>query len=221
MDNKMIYGLPYALITTVACWLGRTLLPLRKAELDIVADKIKKCGAKKVLDYGCNTGHFTNRLVSELRIEAVGCDINEYAIRIARKYYPNVAFHPIDQRFIENNQNTFDVIVLSHVLEHIHNRDEVLGIIRSLLKAGGAVFIIVPQERIRGDATIPQLLWNLLTLNFVNPHVVKLKAADIARLCDKSGLRIEDSIYTNYFFPRLSKEPRFNSWSLVTTAVAK
>jgi 2-polyprenyl-3-methyl-5-hydroxy-6-metoxy-1,4-benzoquinol methylase len=104
------------------------------------------------------------------------------------------------------------------VLEHIRDRESFLDRLSRLLKNGGKLIIAVPQERIRGDATVFQILFNAVVGRLENPHVVTLTYKEVQDLLHKAGFRITDRAYTNYFFPARSPTRKVYSWSLVMVA---
>ncbi len=44
-------------------------------------------------------------------------------------------------------ENFFDVIIMSHVIEHLHNGDEVLRLLLNKLKSGGFIYVEFPSKR--------------------------------------------------------------------------
>jgi len=215
----MKYGKGYSMIMDFTGYLGRTVLFFRQTELDYILNLLEDQHNKKILDYGCNTGYIAHKIKCCAPDNKVyGVDINEFAIKRAKAKYKNIEFSVIDDNFIDNN---FDVIIISHVLEHIRNRKAFMNNIAKMLSKKGKVIIAVPQERIRGDATPVQLLYNLVTLHFENPHVVKLDYDAIKQLLNEDGLIVEDKLYTNFFYPLKSKSRKIHSGGLVVVASKK
>jgi 2-polyprenyl-3-methyl-5-hydroxy-6-metoxy-1,4-benzoquinol methylase len=169
---------------------------------------------QKILDYGCGSGHFTNRIKnSKPSCTVIGADINAYAINYARQRYNNIIFLNPDDHLFE--QEDFDIIIVSHLLEHIHDREEFLQKVLCLLKKGGKIIISVPQERIRGDGTLFTIFINALRGIFINPHVVKLVYEDLSTLMAKVNVKTQSKIYTNYLYPFISDTRKWHSFSLV------
>lgn len=218
----MKYGLSYTLITRTTGFLARTILHYRKTELNHINGLLTNKEKLRVLDYGCNSGYFLNIIAQKYpssNFDLCGADINQYALNYARKKYPNFTFFEINNEFF--NQERFDVIILSHVLEHIKDRDSFFMNFKRLLKKEGTLIIAIPQERIRGDCTIIQLLYNYLRLRFENPHVVKLNYSDLEELLGKNGFCIQEPVYTHFLYPFKSDHRRLDSWSLVVEAKLK
>jgi 2-polyprenyl-3-methyl-5-hydroxy-6-metoxy-1,4-benzoquinol methylase len=81
---------------------------------------------ERVLDIGCGSGAVAYSIVSECRATVVGIDIQPENIKIAQEKYkhPNLSFRVGDALLLENEK--FDVVVLSNVLEHLPHRDQFL-----------------------------------------------------------------------------------------------
>jgi len=213
----MRYGLAYTLISRTTAFLYRTLLHCKRAELDYIFGLLKNKKNKKIIDYGCNEGYLTNAIKKMNPMnEVCGADINEYALKSAKKRYKGIKFYKTDN--VSFKKKRFDIAVISHVLEHIKEREKFMEELSQILSENNEIIIAVPQERIRGDATALTLLYNCIKLNFENPHVDKLDYNDIKDLLSKKGYKINDKIYSNYLPPFKSKKRKIHSWSLVVHA---
>jgi len=110
-----------------------------------VADRTSK-QTLTVLDYGCGTGDYITFPLARAGYKVFGVDIHEPSILEARRRYalPNLTFRTgyVQDLLIEGL--SFDVIVCSEVLEHLHNPSELLASLRRLLRPGGALIITTP-----------------------------------------------------------------------------
>lgn len=119
---------------------------------------VKKIGALKpttgrILDFGCYTGGLLSRL--DKRYDRFGVEINSSAADTAARLsdariWPGMESIPADLRF--------DVIVLSDVIEHVHNPSELIDRLAHLLAEDGVIIITT------GDAENP--LWNVFGANW-------------------------------------------------------
>ena len=216
----MKYGLGYYFITKyVTTFLGRRVFYFRQVESDYMLEFIENDGSK-ILDLGCNDGFFANVIKNQNpSCKVYGADINECALNLAKKRYPEIKFYKIGADFYKKKK--FNVIIVSHVLEHIRDRKNFLRNISNILTKRGKLLLAVPQERIRGDMTILQWLYNLLRGSFENPHVVKLKYKDVKTLFKQVGLKPTNKIYANCISPFKSKTKKIHSMSLVVIASKK
>jgi 2-polyprenyl-3-methyl-5-hydroxy-6-metoxy-1,4-benzoquinol methylase len=213
----MKYGLLYTMVTRTTGLLSRTVFHFRKTEIDHMVNQLKKLKNKKILDYGCNTGYLLYKIHKKNPHNRLyGADINKHALNYARNNYSKFTF--FDAKTELFNKEKFDVIIISHVLEHIKDRPKFMKDIANMLNENGKLIIAIPQERIRGDATIFQIIFNAFMLRFENPHVVNLKFKDLKKLLYTIDHQIEQKVYTNYIYPFKSNKRRLDVWSLVTTS---
>ena len=96
---------------------------------------------KMLLDIGCGTGDFLS--VSEENGWSVsGIEPNESARTIASSKLKGSVYDV--EHLLKFEQNTFDVITLWHVLEHLPNLEEQVKVFEHLLKPNGKLIIAVP-----------------------------------------------------------------------------
>ncbi len=92
-----------------------------------------------LLDVGCATGLFMIE-AEKAGFEVYGVDVSKYAIDIAKKRFKNkVKQSSIEQAHFK--KNTFDVITLFDVIEHVSKPRTVLKKLRSLLMDNGLLVI--------------------------------------------------------------------------------
>lgn len=211
----MKYDYVYSMAAEAATYLGRYVLQYKNTELGLVLDGIDN--GQRVLDYGCNDG-WVSREVKRCKpqCEVNGADINPAALETARRRKGGVEY--FDARNGELNGKTFDVVILSHVLEHVHARLELLERVADLIAPEGRLLISVPQERFRGDSTLLPWAMNVLRGRFVNPHVVVLGHKALGAILHAVGFEIDRSTYTNVFWPRVSQRRGLQSHSLIVQA---
>lgn len=81
-----------------------------------------------VLDLGCAVGEISF-IIAQKAKEVVGIDYNEKSINIAKQTYStnNLSFICDEaSKFLESNKKGFDILILSHILEHLDNPKEFL-----------------------------------------------------------------------------------------------
>ena len=99
---------------------------------------------KKLLDVGCGTGDFLQTAQQD-NWEVCGIEPNVQAREIANKKTNNSVFE-IEQ-LLSFKSNSFDVITLWHVLEHLSNLEEQILIFKKLLKPTGRLIIAIPNYK--------------------------------------------------------------------------
>lgn len=112
---------------------------------DILSDLSKNIS---ILDYGCGYGQFLQALQNEGYNNTKGLDLDADAVSFCRQN--NFDVTDISQTnlidYVNDNTNKFDLIILSHVLEHVPKSEmvDVLQGIYNLLKTDGQLLIAVP-----------------------------------------------------------------------------
>jgi SAM-dependent methyltransferase len=144
---------------------------------------LRRLNLGRVLDVGCGIG----RNLAHLDGNAVGIDHNAISVKTARDR-GLVAYTPAEFRGSGFDiEGAFDSLLLAHVAEHV-SHEVAVGLLRDhlpLLRSGGRVVLICPQER--GWATDAT-------------HVRFVDFDDLARLIRDVGLR-QERVYS-FPFPR-------------------
>ena len=154
----------------------------------------------KLLDLGCGNGEFLE-IVRGCGWEAVGVEPDPKAVAHAHAKGLNVERGGIE--VFRQDQELFDVITLSHVIEHVHDPVSVLSASFRLLKPGGWLWMETPNINSFGHETfredwrgleVPRhlvifgskSLENVLRgQGFVNVHPVRRPSA-FGGLCEES-----------------------------------
>ena len=114
----------------------------------------------KILEFGCGVGQNIYMLKN-----AIGYDISNYSLNIAKSKGVNIIGNIKD---IKNN--SCDVVFSSHVLEHVENPIETLKLIKSKIKEGGKLILVLPVEKhakvdFNMDVNQHLYAWNFRTIN--------------------------------------------------------
>lgn len=139
-----------------------------------------KSGNGRLLEIGCGDG---SRLIALQSIGWVveGQEVDPKAVQNCLAKGLHVHEEPLDS--ISLQENTFDVILLSHVLEHIHRPKEFLDKCRALLKPGGRLVISTPNVNSLGHK-IYKHRWRPLE---VPRHIIIYTPEAISDLLQKVG----------------------------------
>jgi SAM-dependent methyltransferase len=104
----------------------------------------------RMLDVGCNIGTLL-RLARPRGWECVGVEPSPTLQRIATEQLDLDVYNCFLDEVPESENDSFDVVALSDVFEHVTEPIAFLGDVRRLLKPGGLLFVKVPNAR-----------WNML-----------------------------------------------------------
>lgn len=98
---------------------------------------------KRILDVGCGSGEFLSRIATkEPNWECLGTDVNSQAVTQARAKGFDVFLGTLEQSGYKND--SFDIIFMNHVLEHVPNPLETLKKANAILKPGGSIQLLLP-----------------------------------------------------------------------------
>lgn len=133
--------------------LGRvlaTVRPMRERALAGLFDELLpwRRGPMRALDAGCGAGGLLVRLTA-LGWQAEGVEVDPVAADVAR----TTSGRPVrvgDFRAIDLPTGAYDLVVLSHVFEHLDDPITALRRLRSLLAPGGRLVLIYPNPESLG-----------------------------------------------------------------------
>ncbi|MFZ4777685.1 MAG: class I SAM-dependent methyltransferase [Terrimicrobiaceae bacterium] len=111
---------------------------------DWAADSIER-PVDSVLDIGCGYGWTIGRLTGKVP-NLVGIDLDAEAIESARKHYPGIHFELQTGASLPFEDERFDAVILSDVIEHVGdwNKELVTGEAWRVLKPGGQFIFSAP-----------------------------------------------------------------------------
>lgn len=96
----------------------------------------------KLLEVGCGQGDLLKNVRNDSRYEAIGLDFSETRIAYAQSLGLDARLGDIQtQKF---DDNSFDLVVALHVIEHVHDLHSTLREIRKVLAPGGYFFAVCP-----------------------------------------------------------------------------
>jgi len=142
-----------------------------------------------LLDLGCGSGWYLE-LMRALGWTVRGVERDPIAAQIARARGLDVVESPIEDAPLPDD--TFDVVTLSHVIEHVIDPMRVLAIARRFLKRGGAMIIITPNAESWGHRKFGRAWFHL------DPprHLHLFSPTNLAECVERAGLHVSKSIST-------------------------
>lgn len=161
----------------------------------------------KILDLGCGTGWFTEKLA--LHGDTIGIDLSDTSIAAAKARAPHLTFIAGNLFDIPFSEQQFDVVIAQEVIAHVEDQRGFLGRVASLLGPGGHLILTTPNrfvlERAQslfrcGDSGhIEQWLGMKGLKQLVRLHFRVLRTRTILPLGDGGVLRIVNSHKLNTF----------------------
>ena len=105
--------------------------------------------SENILDGGCSYGYITSHL-SKKSQNTYALDLDFKHIEIAKGRYPEIHFNIGSIEETEFEDDFFDAIVLTDVLEHTSDRIKTLSEIHRILKPGGSLILTTPHKGLFG-----------------------------------------------------------------------
>jgi 2-polyprenyl-3-methyl-5-hydroxy-6-metoxy-1,4-benzoquinol methylase len=160
-------------------------------------------GGSRVLDFGCGSANFVNE-ARDLGWTTVAADFAESGLRAARDSGHEV--HMVDDHFwpwLATQQ--FDVIRMSHVIEHLYRPREELRLLMEALRPEGVLHVITPDPQ--GPVTLlarrHSNFFELVHVTLIPPRTLTSQARQIGA----SQVRI---------VPEPTTKDLWRSWQLST-----
>lgn len=155
-------------------------------EWGVIKDQARTHGAKRLLEVGAGMGKLMDYLGDVPELSCVGIDVSASSVLAAQARGLDVreaAFADLDSVLGPNE--TFDAIVMSHVLEHV---EDPLGVTQTLikrLKPGGRLMAAVPYSPMSREMTG----WDIM--NLPPHHLTRWHAKSLTTLGDVLGAKTE------------------------------
>lgn len=150
----------------------------------------------RVLDVGCGVGSFLSA-AKDYGLDVYGVEVSKWAAQLSReKVGKNIITGTLeDARF---DDGMFDIIHMSHVLEHCEDPERILVEAGRILKMEGRLLIEVPNEK--------RFLWRLRVVNMVRrlfvhnkkplkpypEHLSLYTRRTLKRVIEKAGLKVTE-----------------------------
>jgi 2-polyprenyl-3-methyl-5-hydroxy-6-metoxy-1,4-benzoquinol methylase len=144
-------------------------------------------GAKSALEVGCMHG----LLLKELKrngMEVAGVELNPDAVRYCRDQGLNVVQSSIEDH-LEQAGNQHDVIIMSHVIEHIADPRKQLDALRQRMADGGRLVLITPNSL----APTRRLFGRYWGYWQVPVHINHFNAGSMRELLKRAGFEVVET----------------------------
>ncbi len=152
---------------------------LTSSQATFLAEHVE-AGRGRVLDIGCGKGAFLRAFKSRLpQWQCAGVEPSREEAALARQ---DGAIEVYEGMFgaVALEPESFDLVSIMHVLEHVRRPSETLDQIRSVLKPGGLLFIEVP------NTSDPNMFYDLLLFE----HLYHFTPETLAWLLARQGFEV-------------------------------
>lgn len=139
----------------------------------------------------CEIGAFDGLLLSLFKKNnnnVFGYELNDDARVYAKKKYDI----DLKENFLES-KSKYDIIILSHVIEHFREPKEILIKIKSMIKENGFIYIEVPNSPMPNECS-----YNMLMRYLNTEHIVNFNMDNLIKFAESADLKIVRSEYNNY-----------------------
>jgi SAM-dependent methyltransferase len=150
---------------------------------DFLLDRIEP--QQRVLDLGCGHGDIT-AAIAERGAEVVGIDHSATNLAIARQAHPDVNYVEADAREYLASGEKFDVLIMSHILEHLDRPDELLEFAAANFNL---IYIEVPDFEASVLNPVRQKRGRTLIYSD-NDHVAEFDRREMDELIEGAGIEI-------------------------------
>lgn len=173
-----------------------------------------KKGNKKLLDIGCGNGHFLHAS-KERGWSITGMELDPETANRASDLLQQ-AIHPS----IENihKDETFDLISMWHVLEHVYELDEYFSFFQQQLSPTGKLLLALPNH-LSYDAEVFQEHWAAYD---VPRHIYHFNPKTLEILAHKHGFKLIKSkgqIFDSFYIALLSNQYKYGNKKIISSFV--
>lgn len=158
----------------------------------------------KILDIGCGTGEFLN-ICKNAKWNAIGIEPSLDARKMAIENYGLDVREEAEIKNLESE--SFDIITMWHVLEHVPNLNERIEDLKRLIKPNGIIIIAVPNcESL--DAKIYKEHWAAYDVPRHLYHFTPKDIESIFKNHDMEMFKILPMVFDSFYVSMLSEKIR-------------
>lgn len=136
------------------------------------------CAGKKVLEFGCGNGGFLRRIKS-VAADVTGIELMDEARN--NLFEEGITVH----KFLDEVSETYDIVCMFMVIEHLNNPDEILKEIYNVLNPGGIFICETPNAN---DALITKYECSKFKdFTYWSEHVILFTSETLEKLLLRNG----------------------------------
>ena len=176
----------------------------------------RHAGAFRILDVGCGDGVITKRLRTALPdVQVVAVDLDHVRLRRAAEYCSGVMFCLSTVETLPFAEDTFDLVLCHHVIEHVPHDEVLLGECARVLGPAGLFILGIPHE----GGIIGTILRTLhRRLYAAGEHINFYTIANMRRMLSEAGFTHVTYAKFGFLFPHYYVHVAL-VWNRVTFAI--
>ena len=170
---------------------------------------------ERILDAGCGIGYYSFELVTKFCCNVNGVDIDLEDIELAKQiikktHVSNVEFSVCDISELKFDDETFDKVIFSEVLEHIADDINVLNELHRVLKPHGHLILSTPHVDIMEEYTEQKPKIYKKPLNIKGGHVRNgYSFESLSKMLNDTGFDVVEYCFVNKKFAKNVGFPLF------------
>lgn len=147
----------------------------------------------RLLDYGSGFGHFLG-MAKKQSWECVGLEIDSQASKWSKNRFSVDVYESVSIK--KSFQNSFDVITLWDVIEHVKNPTAVINECYSFLRPGGLLYLRTPNasglliEKTLINHVFLKIYWNLVYPAMPYEHIYHFQIGIIKKILSENYFKI-------------------------------
>lgn len=122
----------------------KTYTRLLKFKVKAILDLVEENPTGRFLDVGCASGVITQYIKEKTKSETYGIDISEDALKLAEERGITVKHGDIDGKRLPFDDDYFDGVLCSDIIEHLLATDMFVGELQRIVKPDGYIIVSVP-----------------------------------------------------------------------------
>jgi 2-polyprenyl-3-methyl-5-hydroxy-6-metoxy-1,4-benzoquinol methylase len=143
-----------------------------------------------VLDIGCSSGILL-RLLHDKGYDVFGIEPNDQAYVRVKNTFGSRIYHGVLNTY--ETKKSFDVVILSHVLEHVPDPTHEIALIKNIISKNGILIIGIPNTR-NIVFLLRQKYWEYLR---PKEHIWHFSDTYLVDLLERNGFQILEKWYVN------------------------
>ena len=160
-DFPLVYRIKITLIKVFLRPISLLLIRNKFSEEDVILRNIPS--GSRVYEIGCGDGNGLRLFKgANLNVDYTASDYNTHMVDYCRQHYPEANFEYYSGGPYPHEDQSFDFVVIRHVLHHIPNRDDIVLTVRESLRIGKTLVLIEPlQSDGKLLAAIKSIYWRI------------------------------------------------------------